>query len=259
MTELYGIKDAIAQEAEVEMRRALVKAAAAAYPVYEELKSRLVQELLLGASKGYASMRTDEGKAEIKRLGTNLQFGFSAKDMGEEDFEQVLVNAAGAELSNRANQALHGTVTVASDYLYEKLEAKLRDALEEVNIEIQGERDDAEAAAAGGGESSSSSSADSKSPKRPGSGKVKKPAEKPKAKKPASANKGSASASASASGGKADGDDDDPTADKVVNLAKVETKESNLEHVTKTRAGPVAGRRPPTRKRRPAPPPQSTM
>lgn len=252
MTDLYGIKDALAQEAEVEMRRGLTKAAEAAYPVFDQLKGRLVQELVKRAGKGYKSLQTEEGKQEVKRLGTNLNFGYSAKDLDQADFEQVLVGAASAELANRANMALHGTVTVASDYLYEKLAVKLQEALDEINIDIATEKGDAEAAAvaaASGGKKRERGSR--------GSSKVETPRKSSKSDKSDKSEKSDKPPKTPSKSSKPAAKEED--AGPPVDLAKVEVVESNLEHVTKARAAGPAARRPPTRKRRPAPPPASSM
>jgi hypothetical protein len=71
-------------------------------------------------------------------MQTSLQYG-GVKDVTEEDFERVIVEASGIELTNKTSQAFHTTVSFASDYIYEKLQDKLRDISDELTAEITNE------------------------------------------------------------------------------------------------------------------------
>ncbi len=69
------------------------------------------------------------------RLQTSLQYG-GVKDLTDEDLEHIIVEASGAELNSKASSAFQATVSLAADYLWEKLQDQLRDIANDLLAEI---------------------------------------------------------------------------------------------------------------------------
>jgi len=233
MTSLFSIDDQIHQIFELELKKELVTFVKTTAPLYNKMKSQLIEQLMQNVKKGYKCFPDDV----IKRLQTNLAFG--GKDIPENEFERVIVDSAGAELSSKANQAFHQTVTIASDYLYEKMHDQLvviaDDLSSEValaSLQVEPVRKQSEPGQAPSKLTSSASKPPQKAqpvPPAKGGAKVVPP---PKPVKKSAV----------------------PTTN-VENLEKIE---SNLEHATKERPT-QSNKRPPTRKKRPAPPSQTTV
>lgn len=221
MTSLFTIDDQIHQSFEHELKKELIGFVKNTSPLFTKMKGELIEQLMATVKTSFKCFPEDT----IKRLQTNLAFG--GKDLPEEEFERVLISTAAAELNAKANQAFHQTSTIASDYLYEKMYDLLEDIFDDLNNEGERKKD----------QKSGAKIPAAKTPTKP------QPTTTPqqKAGTPAKVSKPPAAKKT--------------TAPNVDDLPKVE---SNLEHANKDR--PMQqGKRPPTRKKRPAPPTASTM
>eukprot|EP01119_Soliformovum_irregulare_P002545 TRINITY_DN1278_c0_g1_i1.p1 TRINITY_DN1278_c0_g1~~TRINITY_DN1278_c0_g1_i1.p1 ORF type:complete len:952 (+),score=343.92 TRINITY_DN1278_c0_g1_i1:87-2942(+) len=242
MANLYNIDDEYATQFETVLKEALSKSVASVYPVYLKTKNEFIEAIMEHVKKSYRALHPET----INRLQTNLQYG--AKDVGSEEFDRILVDLATGELSLKATQAFHSTVTVAADYLYEKMEDSLTELYDEISHAMEPQRSDTELKSGSTIKGDPNKKLvqpktiaavpkdpkDSKDPKAATADK-KKPTPPPASKKPTTAAAKPAA---------------------VETLAKVE---SNLEHMTKERPQAAQGRRPPTRKARPPPPDQKPM
>jgi len=216
MTNLFSLDDQIHQAFEQELKKDLTAFVKTTSPLYNKMKIQLIEQVMASVRKSYKCFSEDS----IKRLQTNLAFG--SKDLPEDEFERVIVSSAGAELSSKANQAFHQTVTIASDYLYEKMHDQLKDIVDELSSEVAND------IVRRGSEAPVTSKVGASKP--PQKAPPKTPVKSPEPAKTKSAPK------------------------KVETpVDSLPTVESNLEHATKDR--PTQGnKRPPTRKKRPAPP-----
>jgi len=223
MTNLFSLDDQIHQAFDHELKKELLAFVKTTAPLYNKMKGELIEQLMTNVRKSYKCFPEDT----IKRLQTNLAFG--GKDLPEDEFEKVIVTSAGSELSGKANQAFHQTVTIASDYLYEKMHDQLLDIADELTSEGSGDRSEHKSL-----------------PSIPTSSSSSKLSQKPQPALPTKATKGAPPA-------KPPKKSTAPPNTTVQNLNKVET---NLEHATKERPA-QSNKRPPTRKKRPAGPPQA--
>jgi len=254
MTSLFSLKDQNHQALEHELRSQLVTFAKGLYPIFSKMKQSMIEQLLQDVRKSYKCFDEEV----VKLLRTNLAFG--GKDLTEEDFSKIIVDAAGAELSDKSNTALHSTVTIASDYLYEKMHEQLQSIYDDLQEEIVSEHRDKQ-------EDEKRSSTAQKSPRGPTVSSIKLPTPgtapkkeavkatptaapvvvkkvpkpPPQKNKPLTKSEATSRASEDAS---------------IDELPKVE---SNLIHATKERPTVQSKRKPPTRKPRPAPPSSSMM
>jgi len=231
MASLFTLDDQIHQAFEQELRKELATFVKTTAPLYTKMKTQLIEQLMISVRKGFKCFQDDT----IKRLQTNLAFG--GKDLPEDEFEKVLVNSAGAELSAKANQAFHQTVTIASDYLYEKMHSQLQDIADELASEValaSLQTDEMK--------KSTTTKEPVKEPKEPAAKAAKGPPQKAQPKPPTKPDAKSKPAKKA-------------VAPSVDVLPKIE---GNLEHAVKDRPA-QQNKRPPTRKKRPAPPQQIVM
>jgi len=237
MTHLFSLKEEVSQEFELVLKMEIAKFSQSSFPVFGKLKSKLISRLLDSVKLRCKSLPEET----VKRLETNLAYG--GGDMPEDEFEKILMDKAFKQLNNLGVNALATVVSIASDYLYEKTYDLLREIFDDLSEDIRNEEaKKAEAAAA----KAAPPPVAAKKPEPPK--KEEKKEEKKAPAPPAAASKPSRPAGPP-KGGKKEDKKSEPEG-KVQELPKAE---SNLEHATKGR--PVnAGRRPPTRKPRPAPP-----
>jgi len=220
MASLFSLDDQIHQAFEHELKKELIGFVKNTSPLFSKMKGQLIEQLMGTVRKSFKCFPEDT----VKRLQTNLAFG--GKDLPEDEFERVLVSTAGAELGAKANQAFHQTVTIASDYMYEKMQDLLQDICDDLTNEVQ------------------NSTLTEERKKDPESkGQPSKAPTKAQPVPPKAAVKGTKAAVPTKS-----------TTVKVESLPKVE---ASLDHVVKDRPA-QQGKRPPTRKKRPAPPTQQT-
>ena len=140
MTNLFSLKDSVATTVELELKQKLIEFVNSTYPLYSTMKEKLIEQIIDLVKSSYTCLDEEV----IRRLQPNLIFG-AGKDLTPEEYERALVEVAGVELSNKASQALHSVCSIASDYLYEKLQDKLRDISDELAEEINSEQKKKEA------------------------------------------------------------------------------------------------------------------
>jgi len=231
MTNLFNIQEAHHQQFDQQLRANLLDFVSACSPMFAQIKAQMISALISDVKSSYKSL--DE--QTLKRLQTNLAFG--GKDLPEDEFQNILATQAHAQLSSKAQQALHSTVSIVSDYLYEKLQDQLVNVADElifgVTQEAMKQKEEEEKAKAA-------------------QAKASKPPAKAPPKPPPQANKKAAKA-ASATKGKNKNDEGE------AHVEELPKAESNLDHVTKSRPAVQQKRAPPSRKRRPGPPPQTQM
>jgi len=237
MTSLFSLDDSIHQAFEHELRKELIGFVKNCAPLFNKMKGQLIEQLMASVRKSFKCFPDDT----IKRLQTNLAFG--GKDLPEDEFERVLVSAAGAELSAKANQAFHQTVTIASDYLYEKMHDQLKDISDDLLNEINQSNATSEERKR---EPTGVKPTTTPGATAPQPAATSKPPSKPQPALPPAKKTGSAPPIPSKASKPAVKKSDVA----VTVLPKVE---SNLEHAVLERPA-QQGKRPPTRKKRPAPP-----
>lgn len=266
MTSLYIAKDQAQQQFDMLLKQKLLDFVRNCSPLFGKIKAELIDQTADIVRKGMRSL--DE--QTVRRMQTNLAFG--GKDLPEDEFEKILVGAAHSQLSAKANQALHSTVSIATDYLYEKTQERLQDVADELANEVSLETSRL-SDGIGGGRSSdemiskssplkssikgSSSSTSSLMETAAGSS-SKPPPQRPPPKLPTQPTSTKKQATPKvpgkalkSSGGVPHKDSDSPV---VVHLESLPKTEPSLDHTTKDRASVKQKRRPPTRKPRPAPP-----
>lgn len=190
-------------------------------------------------------------------MQTVLAFG--AKDLEQEEIERVLIESAGAQLIAKANQALHNLVSLASDYIYEKV----GDQLNFIADELIEESEESLSKMQRSGSSHMvrlEESAKIKEEKKPEEKKPpSKPAPPPPDKKPTSEAKQETKPESKPSQEKKPPSKPVPPPKPASNRPSKPTEEENVlkdlpqvktltEHATKDRPAAKAGRRPPTRK-----------
>jgi len=239
---LFNIKEQISAAMEIELKQQLISFVKQVLPLYGLQKSNLLDQLGDSIKKGFQCL--DEEAVRV--LLTNLQYG-GTKDLTQEDLERVLVDVAGVELTTRANQGFFSSVSIASDYLYEKMHDLLKNIADELLTEATQEtsRQEEEKLAAQKAKISPRDKPPSPRDKpvenKPIPPSSKKPVPPPKSAKPAPKTP-------------AKGQKPDP----VVQVEVLPKVESNLSHATKDRPA-MQQKRPPTRKPRPAPPPETKV
>eukprot|EP01117_Protostelium_nocturnum_P007037 TRINITY_DN2522_c0_g1_i1.p1 TRINITY_DN2522_c0_g1~~TRINITY_DN2522_c0_g1_i1.p1 ORF type:complete len:980 (+),score=425.95 TRINITY_DN2522_c0_g1_i1:440-2941(+) len=257
LTGLFQSKDDVQQQFELELKNQLVKFVTSCNPLFSSLKGELIKKILATINSNVKSLDAQI----LKRLNTFLEYG--GKDLPEDEFVRILCGHAHAELCQKANTAFHSTVTITSDYLYERFLAMLEDIEDEMNESIKSEQTKAEptkaeppkeepktpakGTTAAASPRIASPSATASPPTTPiiGVKPLPPPASRKPVPPPSSAKPGAPSAAAPS--GPAG---DINTAPKV---------EGNLEHLNKSKPMGQAGRKPPTRKARPPPPSATPM
>jgi len=217
MTGIYSLKDAFGIRIEHELKAEIARFTKDAYPLYGKLKNQFIGEIIDSISARVKCIPKDT----LDRLRRNLGYG-GGKDLSQEDFEKVLIDNATKELSALSLQAFHSTASIASDYIYEKMQVLLQGVYEGINQELKQE----EAKKAGIVLESTTTPVVTKTPA----------AAPEKKKAPKEPSKGKISTK------KEDKKDE-------INVEVLPKVESNLSHLTKDRPA-NAGRRPPTRKAR---------
>jgi len=222
MTALFNLKDEVVAQMELDLKSEIVKFTKTLSPVFGQLKAQLIAKLMEAVKLRYHSLPADT----IRRLETNLAVG--GRDVQEEDLEKVLVEMAFGDISSKASQALHSTATIASDYMYEKLQDQLQDIFFEFSSEAKPSEEPTGKTPVTTGKSAVKEAPKDKTPAPPPKKAPPKPPPKTPTKKPSTAKESTV-----------------PEV-KVEELPKVE---SNLSHTTKDRVV-ASGKRPPTRKPR---------
>jgi len=241
MTNMYSVKDGIHQEFEVELRKSLIEFCKTLPPLFGKLKSQLIEQIIENVRGSYKSFED----SSVRRLQTNLSYG--GKDLPEEEFERIIVSSATAELSSKGNQAFHSTVSIASDYLYEKIQDKLQDILFELTEAAANEANDEMKAQLQKSPSPKTTNATANPPKSGGS--------KLQPKVPPKIKKGPAPTPPKGKPSKGK----EESSEEVVHVEALPKVEGNLNHATKDRAAVQQKRKPPSRKPRPSPPSQTAM
>jgi len=236
MTNIFGLKDGIHSEFELELKNGLMSVVKTTSPIFGNMKSKLITQLLEQVRRYEKSLDEET----IRRLQTNLQFG--GKDLPEEDISRVM-EAAVAELGAKSSAAFHSTVSIASDYLYEKLLDQLQDIVFELTEAVQMELS-----------MSSSNLEDKIKPKSSTVSSPAKPATQPAASTTPSKSQPKAPPKPKKAVKKSDSKTSSKDEEPVVHIEELPKVESNLSHATKDRPGVQAKRKPPSRKPRPAPP-----
>jgi len=239
MSNLYLLQDQFQHLFEQQLKGDLIEFVKKCSPTFGKLKAQMTDGMLEQVKRYFKSMDDDV----LRRLTSAVAYG--AKDLPEEDFEKVLLDAAAAQLNNKANSALLSSVQIASDYLYEKLYDKLQEILMDLNEAAnEAARKEEEAKLGPGAPAKGTPASPSKTSSAPSKPPPKAPPKTPKA--PPKAPPASAKPSKSTRG------DDDAD---ISELPKVK---GNLEHATKDRPQLQQKRKPPTRKPRPMAPTSGT-
>jgi len=245
MTDIYGLKDGIHSEFEIELKKSLMSVVSTTAPIFGNMKTKLITQLIEQVRRYEKSFDEET----IRRLQMNLQFG--GKDLPDEDLSRVM-EAAVAELGAKSSAAFHSTVSIASDYLYEKLLDKIQDIVFELTEAVQSEISmssisDEKNKKATPVTSPSKTLSQSQLPTQtaPAASTPQKsqPKVPPKPKKATPIKKSESKASKE---------------EETVHVEELPKTDSNLEHATKDRPGIQAKRKPPSRKPRPAPPSAGT-
>jgi len=239
MTRLFNFQDEIQAAMEKELRVALVNSVTVIAPAFGKMKQELIDKLMEVIQKSIKCLDEDT----VRRLRTVLAYG--GKDLSEQDLGSLLVDATQVELGAKASQGFFSVITLASEYLYEKIGDQLKSIYDDLTSEIQQTEDQAieEAKKDLPSESSKTSPASKiqtkeepkkEEPKKEGT--VIKETKKEEPKKEGTVIKETKK------------EDKKKDEGPVVHLEALAKKEGNLNHLVKDR--PVqAGKRPPTRKK----------
>jgi len=234
MSNLYLLQDQFQHLFETQLKQDLIQFVRKCSPTFGKLKAQMTDGMLEQVKRYFKSMDDDV----LRRLQSAVAYG--AKDLPEEDFEKVLLDAAAAQLNNKANTALLSSVQIASDYLYEKLQDKLQDILLELTEAANEAARREEEAKLGPSTPAKGPASPAKSSGPPAKAPPKAPPKAPKAPPKAPP--------ASAKPSKASKHEDEAD---ISDLPKVQ---GHLSHATKERPGIQQKRKPPTRKPRPMAP-----
>ncbi|PRP83601.1 leucine-rich repeat-containing protein [Planoprotostelium fungivorum] len=233
MASLFNLKEESNQLFEMELKNKLIEFVKSCVPLFSSVKSSLIENMAANINKESKVL----DKNSVKRLENSLQYG--GKDLPEEEFQRILTGQAHTELCQKANTALHSTVSITSDYLYEKY----LNVLQEVDYDIAQSIKSEEASLPTPTATPPITPRDSKPPAKPLPTPAKKSAPPPT---PSRVGRPDSAAAAAPAG-------------PIVSVEKIPKTESNLEHLAKGKPTGPAGKKPPTRKPRPAPPASSTI
>eukprot|EP01116_Phalansterium_solitarium_P004867 TRINITY_DN1604_c1_g3_i1.p1 TRINITY_DN1604_c1_g3~~TRINITY_DN1604_c1_g3_i1.p1 ORF type:complete len:955 (-),score=337.75 TRINITY_DN1604_c1_g3_i1:456-3320(-) len=242
VTQLFNIKDQYQQALEEQLRAALGDFVQQIHPLYAGTRSQLIDSVRDHVRTSYRSLDDDT----IKRLQPALAYG--GKDLHLDDFEKLLVQEVGGQILSKANQAFHSTTTIASDYLYEKLQ----DRLEEIHFDLM----QSSAPPPTSRREHSAGSYPSVAPKSPAASRSKPAADSPAPKKPPPPVPTKELKKKSEPTKKPERPPRTDLAPEV-RLEQLPKVTSNLRHATRARAAGDQQRRAPTRKPRPAAPAHS--
>eukprot|EP01114_Cavostelium_apophysatum_P024573 TRINITY_DN965_c0_g1_i1.p1 TRINITY_DN965_c0_g1~~TRINITY_DN965_c0_g1_i1.p1 ORF type:complete len:960 (+),score=342.73 TRINITY_DN965_c0_g1_i1:143-3022(+) len=250
MTSLFSTKDQFCDTFDVELKKSLAAYVKTLNPLFGKLKAQMIENFADQVKRNFKSFPDDI----IRRFQSVLAYG--GKDLSEEELERVIVASSSAELSNKASQAFYSTVSIASDYLYEKVQDQLQDIVDELTEAAHNQAHEETKAKAAASPAAAKNSTAPIAPSKSGSSSAppsSAPPAKPQPKIPPKAKKAAVPPKPGAKPGAKD------AAEGEANIEALPKVESNLNHATKERAAPQQKRKPPTRKPRPAPPGQSGM
>jgi len=236
ITQLFNLKEESNTLFEMQLKKKLDDFVESCIPIFGDVKTSLVGNITSAVSQSTKALEA----STVKRLQTSLQFG--GKDLPEEEFRRILLGQAHTELCQKANTALHSTVTITSDFLYEKYLALLQDLDFEISQNVRAEETTPVSAAPV--KTASGSQKPSAAVSAPTASSLKPP---PVKKPPAPPSRGGRPVSGAV------------TPAIPANVEALPKVESTLEHAQKGKPMGQANRKPPTRKPRPAPPSASSM
>jgi len=254
MTNLFSLKDQIHQGFDYELKAELTKFVKQVSPLFGKMKSQLISQVMDSAKKNYKCLPEET----IRRLQTNLAVG--GKDLQEEEWQKILVDSVALELSAKAGTAFHSTSTIASDYLYEKIQDQLQDISDELFAEEK-EKLQAEIEPMTPRPMEANKETTQKEPAKPPA-KVPPKIPPPMGTKPSGTSTPPPAASAKTTPPAAKGKAPLPPkkgTGKDIGIESLAKAEVLTEHATKGRPQIQQKRKPPTRKPRPAPPAAALM
>jgi len=135
MTRLFNFQDEIQAQMEHELKAALESSVQVISPAFSKMKQQLVEKLFEVIQKSIKCLDDDT----LRRTKTVLAYG--GKDLSEQDIGGVLVDSALIDLGAKASQSFFSVITIASEYLYEKIGDRLKTLYDEITTEIQIQED----------------------------------------------------------------------------------------------------------------------
>eukprot|EP01105_Mastigella_eilhardi_P005915 TRINITY_DN17594_c0_g1_i1.p1 TRINITY_DN17594_c0_g1~~TRINITY_DN17594_c0_g1_i1.p1 ORF type:complete len:1166 (+),score=359.54 TRINITY_DN17594_c0_g1_i1:518-3499(+) len=129
ITGFHLLKEETQDELDMALKKTLAGFVQEAAKVVYQTKSAMKSKMMELLEKNFESFDAET----FRPLKTAIDYG--AKPFDDSTLENILVNAAGTEILNKASEFYSSTVEVATDYVYEKVMDSLDDLFEDITSE----------------------------------------------------------------------------------------------------------------------------
>jgi len=134
MTNLFVHGEELQVLIEEDIKKGLAASVESLTPVAEKIKANLVAKIQETVVRNFKCLDEDV----VRRLKVVLQFG--AKDVDRDELTKLLVDAAGRQLNAKYNANFHNILSLSSDYVYEKVATQLKEIYEGISYDVAQEK-----------------------------------------------------------------------------------------------------------------------